>query len=137
MYAALEKAGYKPNAATTNIDSAIFANKPGDGSAREQAASCQRVLGGAANFAKEYATCRYRPNQINWGMLSLPGGGTPACLNWATASTCPGVRKALLEAAGIPCRPPWLLSPDGSVKETTAWCPDRMPSAARSCRMAA
>ena len=45
--------------------------KPGDGSAREQAASCQRVLGGVANIAKEYATKRYRSNLINWGMLPL------------------------------------------------------------------
>ena len=49
--------------------STIYANKPGDGSAREQAASCQRVLGGAANLAREYATKRYRSNCINWGML--------------------------------------------------------------------
>jgi len=49
--------------------SAIFARKPGDGSAREQAASCQRVLGGGANFALEYATKRYRSNLINWGIL--------------------------------------------------------------------
>ncbi|MBR2577500.1 MAG: hypothetical protein IKE38_01085 [Erysipelotrichaceae bacterium] len=47
----------------------MYANKPGDGSAREQAASCQRVLGGLANFAKEYATKRYRSNCINWGIL--------------------------------------------------------------------
>ena len=53
----------------TNIASAIYARKPGDGSAREQAASCQRVLGGAANFAEEYATKRYRSNCINWGIL--------------------------------------------------------------------
>jgi len=52
-----------------NIGSVIYANKPGDGSAREQAASCQRVLGGQANLAKEYATKRYRSNLINWGML--------------------------------------------------------------------
>ncbi|MBP3217889.1 MAG: hydratase [Lachnospiraceae bacterium] len=51
------------------IGSAIFAVKPGDGSAREQAASCQKVLGGWANFANEYATKRYRSNLINWGML--------------------------------------------------------------------
>ncbi|GBU28618.1 hypothetical protein R84B8_02178 [Treponema sp. R8-4-B8] len=51
------------------IASAIFARKPGDGSAREQAASCQRVLGGGANFALEYATKRYRSNLINWGIL--------------------------------------------------------------------
>ena len=51
------------------IGSTIYANKPGDGSAREQAASCQKVLGGWANIANEYATKRYRSNLINWGML--------------------------------------------------------------------
>ena len=65
VYDDLKKLGYAPDAANTNIGSAIFANKPGDGSAREQAASCQRVLGGAANFACEYATKRYRSNCIN------------------------------------------------------------------------
>ena len=55
--------------ANTGIGSVIFANKPGDGSAREQAASCQRVLGGCANICYEYATKRYRSNCINWGML--------------------------------------------------------------------
>ena len=53
----------------TLITSAIYAVKPGDGSAREQAASCQRVLGAGANFAVEYATKRYRSNLINWGMI--------------------------------------------------------------------
>ncbi len=52
-----------------SIGSVIYANKPGDGSAREQAASCQKVLGGQANIAKEYATKRYRSNLINWGMV--------------------------------------------------------------------
>ena len=51
------------------IGSTIFAVKPGDGSAREQAASCQKVLGGWANIANEYATKRYRSNLINWGMI--------------------------------------------------------------------
>ncbi|MDR2889781.1 MAG: hydratase [Lachnospiraceae bacterium] len=55
--------------ANTGIGSVIFAVKPGDGSAREQAASCQKVLGGWANIATEYATKRYRSNLINWGML--------------------------------------------------------------------
>ena len=55
--------------ADIGIGSAIFARKPGDGSAREQAASCQRVLGASANFALEYATKRYRSNLINWGIL--------------------------------------------------------------------
>lgn len=53
----------------TGIGSMIYAVKPGDGSAREQAASCQRVLGGLANIAKEYATKRYRSNVMNWGMI--------------------------------------------------------------------
>ena len=52
-----------------SIASVVFANKPGDGSAREQAASCQRFLGGGANIAREYATKRYRSNLINWGMV--------------------------------------------------------------------
>lgn len=53
----------------TKIGSFVYANKPGDGSAREQAASCQKVLGGQANIAIEYATKRYRSNLVNWGML--------------------------------------------------------------------
>ena len=55
----------------TMYGSCVVARKPGDGSAREQAASCQRVLGGVANIATEYATKRYRSNLINWGMLPL------------------------------------------------------------------
>ena len=72
MKAVLEKikAEYPSvNAENTGIGSTIFAVKPGDGSAREQAASCQKVLGGWANIANEYATKRYRSNLINWGML--------------------------------------------------------------------
>ena len=57
------------DAQTTGLGSFIMALKPGDGSAREQAASCQRVLGGVANLAAEYATKRYRSNVVNWGML--------------------------------------------------------------------
>lgn len=69
IYELLKKNGIETDPVHTNIGSAIYANKPGDGSAREQAASCQRVLGGAANFAREYATKRYRSNCINWGIL--------------------------------------------------------------------
>ena len=63
----------------TGFGSTIFAVKPGDGSAREQAASCQKVLGGWANIANEYATKRYRSNLINWGMLPfvIPEGALP------------------------------------------------------------
>ena len=64
-----EKSGLKVDRCTTGIGSTIYAVKPGDGSAREQAASCQKVLGGWANIAHEYATKRYRSNLINWGML--------------------------------------------------------------------
>ena len=55
----------------------IYAVKPGDGSAREQAASCQRVLGGLANIVSEYATKRYRSNVINWGMVPFQMKGEP------------------------------------------------------------
>lgn len=65
----LKKAGHQIDSLHTEIGSVIYAKKPGDGSAREQAASCQKVLGGLANIAKEYATKRYRSNLINWGML--------------------------------------------------------------------
>jgi len=60
----------------TSVGSCIYANRPGDGSAREQAASCQKVLGGFANICQEYATKRYRSNCINWGMtpFTLPEG---------------------------------------------------------------
>ena len=59
------------------IGSVIYCTKPGDGSAREQAASCQRVLGGLANICKEYATKRYRSNVINWGMLPFQMAESP------------------------------------------------------------
>ena len=95
VYAALEQAGYKTDAAATNIGSAIFANKPGDGSAREQAASCQRVLGGSANFALEYATKRYRSNCINWGMLPFLVEDASVFAN-GDYVYLPGVRAALL-----------------------------------------
>jgi aconitate hydratase len=68
MYSCLE-GEIQTLAENTGIGSVIFVVKPGDGSAREQAASCQRVLGGCGNIAVEYATKRYRSNLINWGML--------------------------------------------------------------------
>ncbi len=68
VYSVITSLGYG-TAEKANIGSVIYAVKPGDGSAREQAASCQRVLGGMANIAFEYATKRYRSNLINWGMI--------------------------------------------------------------------
>ena len=81
-----------PDVDKTNlgVGSTIFAVKPGDGSAREQAASCQKVLGGWANIANEYATKRYRSNLINWGMLPflIPSGDLPFknCLLYTSPS---------------------------------------------------
>ncbi len=79
----------------TGIGSTIFAVKPGDGSAREQAASCQKVLGGWANIANEYATKRYRSNLINWGMIPfiIPAGDLPfGNLDYIFL---PGIRQAI------------------------------------------
>ena len=78
----------------TEIGSMIYAVKPGDGSAREQAASCQRVLGGLANIANEYATKRYRSNVINWGMLPFLLDEEPS-FEIGDFIYIPGVRKAL------------------------------------------
>jgi aconitate hydratase len=66
-------AGY--DAEHTGLGTLVMAMRPGDGSAREQAASCQRVLGGVANLAEDYATKRYRSNLVNWGMLPLVAEG--------------------------------------------------------------
>ena len=81
------------------IGSTIFAVKPGDGSAREQAASCQKVLGGWANIANEYATKRYRSNLINWGMLPflIQDGELP--FENGDYLLFPGIRKAVAEKA--------------------------------------
>ena len=78
--------------------SAVYAVKPGDGSAREQAASCQRVLGGGANLAVEYATKRYRSNLINWGILPLTWDGK---FTWEEGAVLrlPGVRSAIAAGA--------------------------------------
>ena len=111
VYAALEK--YVPvDPGHTDIGSTIFAMKPGDGSAREQAASCQRVLGGAANLAKEYATKRYRSNCINWGMapLLVKDENAFALGDWVFV---PGLRRAILAGAGEWTA--YAVKPDGRV----------------------
>ena len=82
--------------ARMHIGSVIFANKPGDGSAREQAASCQRVLGGCANICYEFATKRYRSNCVNWGMLPFTlAEGTAFDGNAGDFVYVPGVREKL------------------------------------------
>ena len=97
----------------TDIGSTIFAVKPGDGSAREQAASCQRVLGASANLAKEYATKRYRSNCINWGMAPLLVKDETAFAlgDWVFI---PGLRKAVLE--GTKEFTAYAVKADGAVK---------------------
>ena len=83
--------------AKVGLGSTIFAVKPGDGSAREQAASCQRVLGGLANIANEYATKRYRSNLINWGMLPFLYDGDHNALPFANGDYIfiPGIVDAV------------------------------------------
>ena len=106
----------KALAASTQFGSCVFANKPGDGSAREQAASCQKVLGGFANICYEFATKRYRSNCINWGIL-------PFTLDRDTAfdyqpGDCvfvPGIRQAIEE--GREDIPAQVICADGSVHD--------------------
>ena len=85
------------------VGSTIFAVKPGDGSAREQAASCQKVLGGWANIANEYATKRYRSNLINWGMLPFMTDTDHESLPFKNGDYIfvPDVRKAVEEKAAV------------------------------------
>ena len=82
-------------AENVEIGSTIYANKPGDGSAREQAASCQRVLGALANITQEYATKRYRSNCMNWGMLPFHLKGEPTMFEVDDYIYVPNVRTAL------------------------------------------
>ncbi len=85
------------SAADTSFGSCVFANRPGDGSAREQAASCQKVLGGDANICYEYATKRYRSNCINWGIVPFTiSKDTPFDYLPGDYVFVPGIREAIL-----------------------------------------
>ena len=86
------------NAENTSFGSCVFANRPGDGSAREQAASCQKVLGGDANICYEYATKRYRSNCINWGIVPFTiAPETAFDYQPGDKVFIPGIREAILE----------------------------------------
>jgi aconitate hydratase len=106
---------------STTYGSCIFAEKPGDGSAREQAASCQKVLGGFANICYEYATKRYRSNCINWGLF-------PFTIDRSTAFPyaegdhiyIPGLRDAI--AAGQEKIPAQILTSGGKTEDITLVC---------------
>ena len=82
---------------TTGIGSVLYAKRPGDGSAREYAASCQKVLGGLANICIEYATKRYRSNCVNWGMLPFTCPEKEICLEAGEYIYLPGIRRAVEE----------------------------------------
>ena len=96
---AIQKVFPKAGEGNLGIGSTIFAVKPGDGSAREQAASCQKVLGGWANIANEYATKRYRSNLINWGMLPFITDEKDTELSFKNGDYIfvPDIRKAVEE----------------------------------------
>ena len=105
----------------TTIGSCVFANKPGDGSAREQAASCQKVLGGFANICYEYATKRYRSNCINWGIVPFTLDKDAAFPyedgDWVYV---PGVKAAI--AGGVEDIPAKVIRADGSVEDIALKC---------------
>ncbi len=117
--AVLEKVG--GDGRRTTVGSCVFANRPGDGSAREQAASCQKVLGGFANICYEYATKRYRSNCINWGIVpfTLPEGAAFP-LEEGDWVYIPGVKRAIAE--GVEDIPAKAICAGGSVRELTLRC---------------
>ncbi len=104
------------------IGSVLYANRPGDGSAREQAASCQRVIGGLANITQDYATKRYRSNVMNWGMLPFQLRGEPEAFEVDDWIYVPGIRTALRENHLDPI-PAYVLK-DGKTKEITLYLKD-------------
>ena len=124
MTAAVEayEAKYGKLEGSLGVGSLVCAVRPGDGSAREQAASCQRVLGGSANIARDYATKRYRSNLINWGMLPLTCGEMNIGKNAGTADDeircgqwviLPGIRAAV--AGGAESVEGYLCTAEGEV----------------------
>lgn len=112
---------FKGRIEKTGLGSTIYAVKPGDGSAREQAASCQRVLGAAANIASDYATKRYRSNLINWGMIPFlyKQGDTAATENLPFANGdyifIPGAKKMIAEK--LPSIKAYAVRADGTTAE--------------------
>ena len=102
--------------ANTQYGSCVFANKPGDGSAREQAASCQKVLGGFANICYEFATKRYRSNCINWGILPFTiDKETEFNYEPGDCVFVPGIRNAIEN--GIEDIPAKVITKDGRVDD--------------------
>ena len=124
VFQALEGAGVAADSAKTEFGSMIYAVKPGDGSAREQAASCQRVIGGLANVVGEYATKRYRSNVMNWGMLPFQLAGEP-CFEVGDYLFVPGIRAALDgDLADVAA---YVVRADGTVCKVSLYVADMTP----------
>ena len=124
VFGALAAAGVEADSKATEYGSMVYAVKPGDGSAREQAASCQRVIGGLANIVSEYATKRYRSNVMNWGMLPFQMEGEP---NFEVGDYVfvPGIRAALDgDLADIAT---WVVRADGTVEQVKLAIADMTP----------
>ena len=116
LKALLDRCG--ADAGKTQFGSCVFANRPGDGSAREQAASCQKVLGGFANICYAFATKRYRSNCINWGILPFTlDEGTDFPYEAGDCVFVPKLREAIQEGReDIPAK---VLKADGGEAEIT------------------
>ena len=124
VFGALATAGVEADSKATEYGSMVYAVKPGDGSAREQAASCQRVIGGLANIVSEYATKRYRSNVMNWGMLPFQMEGEP---NFEVGDYVfvPGIRATLDgDLADIAA---WVVRADSSVEQVKLAIADMTP----------
>ena len=124
VFQALEGAGVAADSAKTEFGSMIYAVKPGDGSAREQAASCQRVIGGLANVVSEYATKRYRSNVMNWGMVPFQLAGEPR-FEVGDHLFVPGIRVALDgDLADVAA---YVVRADGTVCKVSLYVADMTP----------
>ena len=124
VFQALEGAGVAADSAKTEFGSMIYAVKPGDGSAREQAASCQRVIGGLANIVSEYATKRYRSNVMNWGMVPFQLAGEPR-FEVGDHLFVPGIRVALDgDLADVAA---YVVRADGAVCKVSLYVADMTP----------
>ena len=107
---------------TTGIGSVLYAKRPGDGSAREYAASCQKVLGGLANICIEYATKRYRSNCVNWGILPFTNPEPEIQLEPGEYIYLPGIRKAVEE--GVSRFEATVISIDGQIRSLPLYLPE-------------
>ena len=125
VFSALDAAGVDSDPVATEYGSMVYAVKPGDGSAREQAASCQRVIGGLANIVSEYATKRYRSNVMNWGMVPFQMAGEPS-FEVGDYVFVPGIREAL--DGDLSAIAAWTVGADGGeARPITLYVADMTP----------